>query len=357
MPDRDDMPELGPDPLDETYLHAEQMLDDEDARAARRARILAAVAQEPAATPAPSTRRPARRYGGWLAAACVAGLSVWTAQQVYRSAPPPRQATPVSAPAAVAPPAPPAPSRPTAPVGAARPPAPRTPTARVSANAPRVMPRPPVAPPPDIAPPRPLPIPPVEKPIQASPPAPIASLSANIPAPPAPAPPPPPPPPAPVTAAKAGAAEPTPNNTVQSVVITGSRIERRDYTASSPAISQPLTDAAQVSDAQSGMLEARAKALEARSKALGARLHYDVAAGRIADIEPTLAQGAPVDAVDENGETALMKSIQTGQRDVAALLLRHGASLDLKNRAGVSARDMATAKNDPELDRALGLTP
>ena len=75
MPDRDDIPEIGRDPMDEAYLHAEQVLDDEDARAARRARILTAVAQEPPA--APSVRRPVRRYGGWLAAARCQAAARW----------------------------------------------------------------------------------------------------------------------------------------------------------------------------------------------------------------------------------------------------------------------------------------
>ena len=338
MPDQDDIH----DPMDEAYLHAEQVLDHEEARAARRTRVLAAVAQEQAAAPASSARRPVRRYGGWLAAACVAGLSVWTAQQVYRSAPPPQPAAPLSAPLAAAP-APPVPSQPASPAGTVRAPAPRTPAARASAIAPPVGARPPIAPPPDIARPRPLPIPPVEKPMQASPappPAPIASPSVNVPAPA------PPQAPAPVAAAKA-AAEPGANTDLQSVVVTGSRIARRDYAASPQAMAQSLAEVA----------DARSKMLDARSKALGARLRYDAAAGRIADIEPALAEGAQVDAADDDGETALMKSIQTAQSDVAALLRRHGASLDLKNSVGVSARDMAAAKNDPALNRALGLAP
>ncbi len=341
MPDHDDIP----DPMDEAYLSAEQALDDTAAREARRARVLAAVSLEPAA--AASARRPVRRYGGWLAAACVAGLSIWTAQRVYRSTPPPQQGAQQGPSAAVSPPAPPAPlvspapDTAISPASRAQPPALRA-APRASAVASAVIPRGRLAPPPDIAPPSPLPIPPVEKPIQAPPPAapaPIASFSANAPA--------PAPPPAPQVAAKAGAAEPAPNNTVQSVVITGSRMERRDNAASTQAISKPL---AEVSDA-------RSKMLEARSKALGARLRYDAAAGRIADIEPVLAEGVTVDAVDEDGETALMKSIQTGQSEAAALLRRHGANLDLKTLSGVSARDMAADKHDPKLDRALGITP
>jgi hypothetical protein len=78
-------------------------------------------------------------------------------------------------------------------------------------------------------------------------------------------------------------------------------------------------------------------------------------AGRIADLKALLARGVPVDAPDDEGETALMKAIQADQPAAAALLRRHRASVDLKNRAGVSARDMATAMDDAELNRALGL--
>ena len=87
------------------------------------------------------------------------------------------------------------------------------------------------------------------------------------------------------------------------------------------------------------------------------RLRAAAAAGRTADIDALLAQGVAVDAPDADGETALMKAIEAGRRAAAALLRRHGASLDLKNRAGASARDMAARLNDAELDQALGLAP
>jgi hypothetical protein len=52
-----------------------------------------------------------------------------------------------------------------------------------------------------------------------------------------------------------------------------------------------------------------------------------------------------------------MKSIQADRPAVAALLRRHGASMERKNHAGESARDMATAKDDAALNQALGLAP
>ena len=88
-----------------------------------------------------------------------------------------------------------------------------------------------------------------------------------------------------------------------------------------------------------------------------AKLHAAAAAGRLAEVSALLAQGTPVDAPDSDGETALMKAIQAHNSAAAALLRRHGASLDRTNRAGVSARDMAASIDDPEVNRALGLEP
>ena len=88
-----------------------------------------------------------------------------------------------------------------------------------------------------------------------------------------------------------------------------------------------------------------------------ARLRAAAAAGRTAEVKTLLAKGIPVDAPDADGKTALMESIQGNRPAVAALLRRHGASLDNKDNAGESARDMAAAKDDAALDQALGLAP
>ena len=88
-----------------------------------------------------------------------------------------------------------------------------------------------------------------------------------------------------------------------------------------------------------------------------ARLRAAAAGGRAAEVEALLAEGVPIDSPDADGQTALMKAIQADHPAAAALLRRHGASLDRKNHAGESARDMATAKGDAELDQAIGLGP
>ncbi|HZK99165.1 MAG TPA: hypothetical protein VFC47_04635, partial [Caulobacteraceae bacterium] len=86
-----------------------------------------------------------------------------------------------------------------------------------------------------------------------------------------------------------------------------------------------------------------------------ARLRAAAAAGRTAEMEALLTGGVPVDAPGADGETALMKSIQADHPAAAALLRRHGASLERRNHAGERARDMATAKGDAALNHALGL--
>jgi ankyrin repeat protein len=80
-------------------------------------------------------------------------------------------------------------------------------------------------------------------------------------------------------------------------------------------------------------------------------------AGRAAEVQELLDRHIPVDSADADGETALMKSVRAAQSATATLLIRHGASLDKKNNAGFSARDLATQINDPALKRALGLQP
>ena len=101
----------------------------------------------------------------------------------------------------------------------------------------------------------------------------------------------------------------------------------------------------------------RAEAFAASAADRAGRLRDAAQSGRTAEVQALLAKGAAVDTPDADGETALMKAIQANHPDVAALLRRHGASLERKNHAGLSARDMAAAADDPDLNRALGLPP
>ena len=87
------------------------------------------------------------------------------------------------------------------------------------------------------------------------------------------------------------------------------------------------------------------------------RLRDAAAAGRTSEVETLLDQGAPVDAPDADGNTALIKSVQADHPAAAAALSRHGANLDHRNHAGESARDIATAKDDAALNQAIGLGP
>jgi ankyrin repeat protein len=91
------------------------------------------------------------------------------------------------------------------------------------------------------------------------------------------------------------------------------------------------------------------------SDAAGAKLRAAAADGKIDEIQALLDQGVPVDAPDIDGNTALMVSIKADRAAAAALLYQNGANLDLKNRAGLCARDMAKAENNININQAIGL--
>lgn len=70
-----------------------------------------------------------------------------------------------------------------------------------------------------------------------------------------------------------------------------------------------------------------------------------------------LEQGAPVDARDERGATALIRAAYGNHVDAAALLVRAGADVDLQDRTQQSAYLIATSEvgDDPRLlDLTLG---
>jgi hypothetical protein len=297
--------DAAPDPMDKAYAQAEAVLGDEAARAARRERVLAAVAREPASSP--SVRRSGWRRGGWLAAAGIAGLSLFVAFQIYR---------PYSTQPQTAPPTP-------AVVH------PATPTT--------------AAPPPSVALPSPAPQPAPKTLTVAPPPSRPDIHPAAPPPPPPPAPPPPPPPPA------APASPPS----SQAVVVTAERRASAPEANDSALLSRGARDEAV--EAQGAAAPAKVGSSAGLISDQGARLRAAAAAGRTAEVKALLDRGVPVDAPDADGDTALMKSIRADHPAAAALLRRNGASLDHKNHAGESPRDMATAKGDPELNQALGL--
>lgn len=302
MPDHDP----APDPMDKAYAEAEAVLSNDSARAERRARVLAAVAREPAtplAAGPPPIRRAAWRRGGWLVAASVAGLSALLTTHLYsperfRPEPPPSIRAVPDAVASRA-----ADSPPTAAPSPAQPPTLQAVAPQRSTPSPRRVP-PAAPPPPQVAQ------------------APEASPAAAPPA-------------------SAG-----PSGTVA----TAHRREAEVDGAAREAM--PNADFA----APQALAASQAPKSSAGAPSDGAaRLHAAASAGRTAELAALLAAGVPVDALDADGETALMKSIQAGQPTAAAVLRRHGASLDRKDRAGVSARDMATTIDDEALNQALRL--
>jgi hypothetical protein len=285
-----------PDPIDRAYAQAEALLEEQAERAARRAKVLAAVTQDAVLAPASDTK-PASRFAarsGWLVAASLLLASYLGVRFLVLN--------------------PPGSSHPTVQTSSAVAKNQRTAllSPPVASSAPSDL-KPAV---PDLAPARIAPpkAPPHEQMAMAAPPA--ASLPAfDVVTAPPPAPMAAPPP---AAAARAFAAPPP------------------APVMAAPAAPPPLMD-------RSG------------DETNPAQLRAAAAAGRTSEAQALLDRQIPVDATDADGETALMKSIKADQPATAALLIRHGASLDKKNHAGQSARDLATQMHDPALNRALGL--
>ncbi len=333
-------PDAMPDPIDKAYVEAEAVLSDEAARAARRERVLAVVATQGAPEAvAPARRAPLWRRGGWLVAACVTGLALFIASQVYQppQLPPGKPTAALRSPPVATRPAVPAPppstltQAPPPPVALKAAPPQREPV-RVLSSRRRPSASPNAAR--RTTPPRPV----ASMPPSAAPP--VAQPEGPEPLPPLPPPPPPPP------AAQAMAPS-------RSAVLANTEREASDNTAE-----LVVTGEKRQAHIERVPVAVSAFTSSARDQAdPGFRLRAAAAAGRTAEVQDLLRQGAPVDAPDAAGDTALMQSIQSDHPAAAAALRRHGASLDHRNQAGESARDMAKARNDAKLDQALGLSP
>jgi hypothetical protein len=334
-----------PDPIDRAYSLAESQLNEQAERSARRARVLAAIAQDAVIRPI-SRQKSMPRFtsrGGWLVAASVSLVSVFLVirflplNQLW-SSPPTAQATATKLvqknelAAALSPPPPAIDQSEAASSG------PKTKTsdrASVATREPResssertVLAAPP--PPPAMAP---------------SPPAPLVSHMAAL--------------QPPVAAPTSALAAPLPPLSPAARVL--AMAAPPPAAAPAPAmVSPPPPPAAALSPlspvpAPPAIADMAKPVGELRSNLGSDQLLAAAAAGRTIEVQQLLNRQVPVDVADTNGETALMKSIRADQPATAGILIHHGASLDKKNNAGLSARDLAAHINDPALNHALGL--
>lgn len=315
-----------PDPLDMAYVQAESLLDDAAGRTARRTRVFDAVAREtsaPNAVASPAPRRTARRGGapqwaGWLAAAGVAGVSLILVSQTYQ---PVARASwrPVARPAALTPrvrstgagltAAEVAPSKPVVQRSAAAPRRATPPVLFNEANRPRSY-----------------------EPAPATPAGRAFPVSAK---------------PTPPTAGWSASAFVAPNIPASPPLLIKPVEAPRPISPAPPVVAAPARPPPRPPE------RPNAASLFGQTSALGDA----AAAGRTSEVEALLAQGAFADAADANGDTPLIKAVRSDHPASASVLRRYGASLDRRNDAGESARDLAAAKEDPALDRALGLVP
>jgi hypothetical protein len=346
------------DSIDRAYSQAENLLNEQAERSARRARVLAALEQDAVIRPILRQKSMPRftSRGGWLVAASVLIASgflvmrflplnqLWSSRPIAQ-APVAKLVQKNEMTAALSPPAPvidqseSAPSGPKAKASDQAPTASHEPRESSGKQMDLAAPQPPpamVAPPPPAVPASRMAAPP--------PPTPRAfAMAARQPPAAAPAPlmaaPPPPPPAARAFAmvAPPPAAAPAP---------TMAAPPAPPVAAPSPPSPGPAPPPTADTAKPIG---------ELRSNLGFDRLRAAAAAGRTIEVQELLNRQIPVDVADANGETALMKSIRADQPATAALLIHHGASLDKKNNAGLSARDLATQINDPALNHALGL--
>ena len=83
-------------------------------------------------------------------------------------------------------------------------------------------------------------------------------------------------------------------------------------------------------------------------------LHSAAAGHSVALVRHLLAHGAPPNARQEAGWTALHEAAQSGNKEMIDALLQYGADPNLKNDKGISALQLATEKGHAEIARRLG---
>ena len=84
--------------------------------------------------------------------------------------------------------------------------------------------------------------------------------------------------------------------------------------------------------------------VHALNKNLETALHCSVYHGHVQVVESLIASGGKesIDAQNTAGETALMQAARFGEEELVKVLMAAGARLDLKNKSGVTALDVAS---------------
>jgi uncharacterized protein len=83
-------------------------------------------------------------------------------------------------------------------------------------------------------------------------------------------------------------------------------------------------------------------------------LHSAAAGHNVTIVRDLLEHGAPPNARQEAGWTALHEAAQSGDREMIEVLIKHGADPAAKNDKGVTAVQLASEKGHLELARRLG---
>jgi tRNA A-37 threonylcarbamoyl transferase component Bud32 len=71
--------------------------------------------------------------------------------------------------------------------------------------------------------------------------------------------------------------------------------------------------------------------------------------GSVYQVKRAIANGVPLDSVNDMGETALMSAASAGHTEIVKLLMLHGASIVLRNTFGQTAADLARAKHHDDI--------
>lgn len=75
--------------------------------------------------------------------------------------------------------------------------------------------------------------------------------------------------------------------------------------------------------------------------------------GQVGTVNALLAAGADVNATDDDGDTALMHAADEGNNAVVRLLLDAGADINIRNKEGETAFDIANEEGHTEIMELL----